>query len=81
MVGDYISTSFVNGVAYPFFANATAPTGSTFNEGLFTASGVAVVAGSALASDVDNSNPHPALGADNAWNATANEAHNGSARD
>ncbi|HEX6470722.1 MAG TPA: sialidase family protein [Streptosporangiaceae bacterium] len=32
MVGDYISTSIVNGRAWPAFAVATAPSGSTFNE-------------------------------------------------
>lgn len=32
MVGDYISTSIVNGRAWPTFATATAPSGSTFNE-------------------------------------------------
>jgi hypothetical protein len=32
MVGDYISTSIVNGRAWPTFAIATAPSGSTFNE-------------------------------------------------
>jgi hypothetical protein len=32
MVGDYISTSIVGGRAWPTFAIATAPSGSTFNE-------------------------------------------------
>lgn len=36
MVGDYISSSFVNGTAFGFFANASAPSGSTFNETLNT---------------------------------------------
>jgi BNR repeat-like domain len=34
MVGDYNSTSFVAGRAYPVFAVATAPTGGTFNESM-----------------------------------------------
>lgn len=39
MVGDYISTSFSNGRAFPVFAVATAPTGSTFHEAMFTVVG------------------------------------------
>src|SRR5579859_2400076 len=39
MVGDYISTSFSGGKAYPVFAVATAPSGGTFNEAMFTVSG------------------------------------------
>ena len=47
MVGDYISTSISsNGRAFPVFAVATAPSGSTFNESMFTAAGgLAVVRG------------------------------------
>lgn len=37
MVGDYVSTSFAGGTAHSFFVVATAPTGSVFNEALFTA--------------------------------------------
>ena len=36
MVGDYISTSFAGGTAFPVFMVATAPTGSTFHEAAFT---------------------------------------------
>lgn len=36
MVGDYISTSFVGGLAHGVFALAGAPTGGLFNEGMFT---------------------------------------------
>jgi hypothetical protein len=36
MVGDYISTSFSGGKAYPVFAVATAPSGGVFNEAMFT---------------------------------------------
>jgi hypothetical protein len=32
MVGDYISTSFLNGNAQPVFVVATPPSGATFNE-------------------------------------------------
>jgi len=39
MVGDYISTSFSGGKAYPVFAVATAPGGGAFNEAMFTVSG------------------------------------------
>lgn len=81
MVADYISTSFVNGTAFPFFARAVAPTGSVFNQGLYTTTTGQALAAGALVGEVDNSNPHPSLGADNAWNATATEAHNGSTQD
>ncbi|HSJ89778.1 MAG TPA: sialidase family protein [Anaerolineales bacterium] len=48
MVGDYISTSYSGGTAHPVFTLATAPSGSTFHEALFTpsaglSSGAAVV--------------------------------------
>jgi hypothetical protein len=36
MVGDYISTSFVNGKAYGVFAGAVPPSGSKFNEAMYT---------------------------------------------
>jgi hypothetical protein len=39
MVGDYISTSFSGGVAYPAFAVATAPSGGLFNENTDTVQG------------------------------------------
>jgi BNR repeat-like domain len=49
MVGDYISTSFNAAnpdTAFPVFANASAPTGSTFHEAMFTvAGGLAIRAG------------------------------------
>jgi hypothetical protein len=35
MVGDYNSVSFLNGKAYPVFASAKPPTGSTFFENMF----------------------------------------------
>jgi len=48
MVGDYISTSFSGGTAHPVFAVATAPSGSVFNEAMYTtASGLAAAAGTA----------------------------------
>jgi len=41
MVGDYISTSFVNGSARPAFALANAPVGSVFDEAIYsTAAGL-----------------------------------------
>jgi len=46
MVGDYISNSFVGGPAFPAFAVASAPTGSTFDEAIFTVKGGLSVAGS-----------------------------------
>src|SRR5712692_3820439 len=45
MVGDYISTSFVSAPAYPAFAVASAPTGTTFNEAMFTVKGGLSVGG------------------------------------
>jgi hypothetical protein len=42
MVGDYISTSFAGGSAHPVFAVANAPSGSTFDEAIYSpASGLA----------------------------------------
>jgi hypothetical protein len=46
MVGDYISTSFLGGPAFPGFEVASAPTGSTFNEATFTVRGGLSVGGS-----------------------------------
>lgn len=45
MVGDYISTSFSNGKAFPLFMVATAPTGGQFNEAMFTVTGGLTIAG------------------------------------
>jgi hypothetical protein len=39
MVGDYISTSFVDGDAKPFFAVARPPSGSLFDEAIYTTAG------------------------------------------
>ena len=47
MVGDYMSTSFVGSPALPAFAVASAPTGSTFDEAIFTVKGGLSVGGSA----------------------------------
>jgi hypothetical protein len=46
MVGDYISTSFVGGPAFPAFAVANAPSGSTFDEATYTVRGGINVGGS-----------------------------------
>jgi BNR repeat-like domain len=44
MVGDYISTSFVNGAAFGVFALAKTKSGSTFNEAMYTtATGLSAV--------------------------------------
>jgi len=45
MVGDYLSTSFVGGPAFPAFAVASAPTGGIFNEAIFTVKGGLSVSG------------------------------------
>jgi hypothetical protein len=39
MVGDYIATSFSSGRAFPVFAVATAPSGTTVNEATYTVAG------------------------------------------
>jgi hypothetical protein len=46
MVGDYISTSFSGGPAYPAIAVAHAPTGGVFDEATYTVAGGLTVAGS-----------------------------------
>jgi len=49
MFGDYISTSVLSGGrAYPIIAVATAPTGSTFNLGMFVPSGGLAISGGAV---------------------------------
>lgn len=46
MVGDYFSTSFVGGPAFPALVSANAPSGGVFDEGLFTvAGGISVTGG------------------------------------
>jgi hypothetical protein len=52
MVGDYFSTSFAGGKAFPVFANATAPNGNVFNEGMYTSVGLNVLGGN-VSSDHD----------------------------
>src|SRR5229473_1574043 len=64
MVGDYISTSFVGGgtPAFPAFAVANAPSGSTFDEAIFTVKGGLSVGGSANpASDQTNAGSNDTL--------------------
>jgi hypothetical protein len=48
MVGDYISTSFVNGAARSVFAVANAPSGSVFDEAMYTTTSP-LVGGAAVA--------------------------------
>ena len=55
MVGDYISTSFSGGPAYPAIAVAKAPTGTTFDEAIYTVSGGVAATGGTAATDQDNS--------------------------
>jgi len=56
MVGDYISTSFSDGKAFPLFVAASAPNGSQFNEALFT-----VKAGLAIACGTDEASAEHAI--------------------
>ena len=44
MVGDYIATVFANGVPHGVFAVATAPSGTTLNEAMYTGTGLSVSA-------------------------------------
>jgi hypothetical protein len=44
MVGDYIATVFTSGVPHGLFAVASANSGSTFNEAMYTAQGLTVTA-------------------------------------
>jgi hypothetical protein len=44
MVGDYIATAFTNGVPHGVFAVATAISGSTFSEAIYTGQGLTVTA-------------------------------------
>src|SRR5579863_4976096 len=44
MVGDYIATAFTSGVPHGLFAVATANTGTTFNEAMYTGQGLTVTA-------------------------------------
>ena len=54
MVGDYISTSFLGGLAFPFFCYATAKSGTTFAERLATVpGGISVDVAAATASGLD----------------------------
>jgi hypothetical protein len=49
MVGDYNSTSFLNGKAYPVLASAKAPIGSTFKENMFAPGAGLAASGGTLA--------------------------------
>jgi hypothetical protein len=54
MVGDYIATAFTNGVPHGVFAVAAAPSGSTYNEAIYTGQGLTVTAaGRQLSSAAD----------------------------
>jgi hypothetical protein len=64
MVGDYISTSFSGAPAYPAFAVAHAPSGSVFDEAIYTVSGGLSVSGSGSgnsASDQTNAGSNDTL--------------------
>ena len=47
MVGDYISTSFAGGKAYPVFAVANAPSGGVFDEAMYVPTGGLQITGGA----------------------------------
>src|SRR2546429_1558294 len=54
MVGDYISTSFSDGKAFPLFITASAPNGSQFNEALFTVTTGLPIAGGTNAASTEH---------------------------
>lgn len=54
MVGDYFSTTFVNGNAFPVFAIASAPQGKVLNEAMFTVTGGIPVTGGSLTAAGDH---------------------------
>jgi hypothetical protein len=54
MVGDYISTSFVDGKAFPLCVAASAPNGSQLNEALFTLKAGLVIAGGTNAASAEH---------------------------
>jgi hypothetical protein len=61
MVGDYISTSFAGGLAHGVFAVANAPTGTVFDEAMYTpATGLTAAVAAAVANDpvVSNASDH-----------------------
>jgi BNR repeat-like domain len=62
MVGDYISTSFANGKAFPVFVVASAPSnGGQLNEALFTTKDGLAIAGGTLTTAGEHGNGmHPA---------------------
>ncbi|MFN8078089.1 MAG: sialidase family protein [Kineosporiaceae bacterium] len=64
MVGDYISTSFVNGTPIPVFTTATANSGTVFNQFMAASTGLTALAGAAA---VDTSPRNPT-------NADANQS-------
>ena len=60
MVGDYISTSFSDGKAFPLFITAFAPNGTQFNEALFTETiGLTIAGGTDQATAEHAISTHP----------------------
>jgi len=75
MVGDYISTSFnAAGVAHAAFAVATAPSGSVFNEAMFTQASGFTAAGGSLVGETAPADHIPA-GINNANGHAAHSWH------
>jgi hypothetical protein len=56
MVGDYMSTSFSGGTAYPALVSANAPSGGAFDEALYT-----IVDGFSLAAGANATHADPVL--------------------
>jgi hypothetical protein len=70
MVGDYISTSFSGGVAYPLLVSANAPSGDIFDEALFTVARGFSVTGGTNRSNHDVVLVAPGAAPDYAWPLT-----------
>ena len=64
MVGDYISTSFVNGKAYSIFAGALPPNGSKFRENMYTTKIGMLEEGNGPALSSANDKPIPGVKSD-----------------
>ena len=64
MVGDYISTSYAGGAAHPVVALASAPTGTTFNQLMYTPAGGLFSGASVVTAGADQ--PVPGAASDHA---------------
>ena len=66
MVGDYISTSWLNGKAFGAFAVAKTPSGSAFDQSIFVPSGGLSAAASGFVNTSAGDHPVPGAASDHA---------------